>query len=1030
MKKNIFTYIIEKRKITFCLIFLIILIGLFSYVASPKQENPQVTPPVALITCIYPGAGPMDVEKLVSIPIEKAISDIPGYYYASSTSKKNLSTTILWLKNDADVDKAWQELETKLRDVEKDLPEECQSIKVDTDLANAAGVMVCITSQQKAPGQLVGYSEKLEEAILKIQGISKVETVGIPREIIEIEVDVNKLAYYQISLDDIAKALAAQNVTIPSGYIEENSNRIQVNAPGGYQSLADMENMIVQISKETGAPLRMKDLATVKKSTKSDELQIEEDGIPGLLVAAYFEQNINVLTLSETIHDTINLQSEKFPNDVMVDTILFQPEEIQGAVNNFMRNLICGVLLVLAVVWIGMSYRNALVISTVIPLSILMTFIAMYIGKVPVHEISTAGLIIALGMLVDNSIVVSDAIQNKLDAGEEKLWACANGAKESALPILSATLTTIAAFFPLIMMSGTSGTYIFSVPFTVIVALIASYLNAMITIPALAFVFFRPYPPKKKDYLQKIRKFFDKLLALGLSNKKKTLLLSGLLMCMAVFMLIQMGLSFFPYADKDIMHIRITSENSNNIEKTKAAAKEVEKIIKEQPQVINYTTSIGGGLPKFFITADKIGQNPGVAQIMMRIDLSKSGNGPSEKNITNNENESSQENITSNGQLAAVLQRKIDAKLVGASAVVKQLEHSEPSEAPVKIRVYGDQMEDLVEAEKLLIAGLKKIPATLNVRSDLGDKEFQYYINVNQDTASRMGVTNYDIQRQLNIALNGYKASVYRDGKNKEFDMILKGNIKNAEELKKLPIASSITGSKVYLEQLGTLELKSEFPQIERYDRNRSITVLSDILPGQSAVAVEKEMSVYIDEISQQCKNVTFVFDGEGAKIDKYFGDALKFAFLAVLLIYFIMMVQFYSFKQPFIVMGSMPLAILGSIFGLFLFRQTLSFTALLGMISLMGIVVNNAILLIDFVNKAETEGMDGDSAIRFSVDRRFRPIMISTVTTVIGLTPLALSGSGLFTPMSIALMSGLIISTVLTLIFIPVLLSLTNRTN
>lgn len=991
---------------TLCMVVLTIILGLFSYSMSSKQENPNVMAPVALLTCIYPGASPSDVEKLVTVPIEDEIRSVEGYAYSHSTSKKNVSAIVVWIDGDSDADKAWQQLRQKVDNVQQTLPNECTAISIDTDLADSAGIMVTVESAEVSTTELQPYAEKMKEKLLNIKGISKVVLDGEAKQNIEVIVDSQKLTYFSMSLEDIVKALAAENIEIPSGYIDDDNNKIMVNLSGGYQSLENIENTIVGVSKDNGSVLRMRDLAQVNLKKDTEVTSIYNGGYKGILVTGYFEKNKNILTMGKEVEKAIEEVSSQYPPRVTAEIVLFQPKEVEKAVNGFMTNLICGVLLVILVVWLGMSWRNAIIISTVIPLSILMTMIGMYLAKVPIHEISTAGLIISLGMLVDNAIVVSDAIQVRLDKGMERMEACVQGVKESSIPIFSSTATTIAAFIPLAMMSGVAGEYIYSVPFTVIVALIASYVNAMLVVPTLAFLFFKVQKDGVRDYLAPVRVIFEKLLNLGMANRVKTVGFGIGLMALAVVIMLKMGLSFFPYADKDIMHIKIASEGSGNIENTLQLTETVEKILKDQPEITTYTAAVGGGLPKFYITLDKGSENMDAAQIMMRIDL-KNGQ------------------YKSNGELALALQKKIDKVLIGGTAVVKQLEHAEPAEAPVKLRIYGEDMDALVSAEDEMTSMMKKIQGTFNVRSDLRNKEFSYFVDLNRDVSSALGIANYDVQKQLNIALNGYTASVYRDG-NSEHNIIVKGRIGSIEELQQLPIGSSVTGQKVYLSQIGKISLQSEFPEINHYDGQRSVTVFSDVEEGGSAVSIEGKIKQLIEK--NEFGDVSFAFDGESAKISKYFGDAIKYAGLAILMIFLIMMMQFYSFGQPLIVMATMPLAVVGSIFGLFLCRQTLSFTALLGIISLMGIIVNNAILLIDFINKACNQGTEYQKAIRDSVGRRFRPIMLSTITTVIGLTPLAFSGSGLFTPMSIALISGLLVATMLTLVFIPVICSLVGE--
>lgn len=1010
MEKGLIYQAIKNRKITIFTVLLIIILGINCYHVIPKQEKPDVSAPIALITTIYPGASPEDVEKLVTSEIEDEIKEIKGYDNCFSNSKNSLAIIILELHSDADTDKAWDDLRQKMDDLQAQLPDECFPIQIDTDLTETAGIMISLSGKNYSYEDLTSYAEKFEKELAKVKGVSRFEIVGEQNKEIKVVMDYQKLNHYNLSLEEVAQILKIQNIEIPSGAIKDGDSKINVTAPAMYTSLKEIENIILSVSKETGAIVRLRDIADVKWDLEDDTSKIKFMGQNSILLTGYFEDDLNIVLVGKEVEKILEKLNRNLPADLSVDNILFQPHDVHKAVNDFGKNLIFGIILVVVVVLLGMNIRNALVISTAIPLSILMTFIAMYLFKIKVHETSIAGLIIALGMLVDNAIVISDTIQVKINNKIDKLEACITGTKEAAIPIFTSTLTTIAAFTPLMLISGPPGDYVFSIPATVIFATFASYLVAMLVTPCIAYIFFKESSEEAKEQ-SFVRKTFNNLLIKGLTYKKTTLFIALGVLGFSLLLTSHLGLVFFPYADKDIIYIDVTSEIATDIDKTEILAEQVENILKEQEEISSTLTCIGDGLPKFFMSMMKSTQSPDYAQIMAKVDLTKG-----ERRFKNNE------------ELVNFLQDIFDQQIAGGTVTAKLLEQSKPIGAPVKLRISGDDMDRLVEVAEEIKVVLNNIPGTINVRHDAPEKVYEYMVNIDTDRASQIGITKFDVQRQLNIAIKGYNTSVFRkNGKN--YNIILKSNVDSKKDLENLGIKSSITQKKVLLKQIADINLKSQRPTIMKYEGEKTVTVLSDVKSSFSPVEVENLLE-HEKLPGLNIGDVDITFAGEREEIGKNFGSAGKFALLAIFLIYFILVVQFNSFSQPLIILITVPLSIIGSILGLFILRQALSFTALLGIISLIGLVVKNAILLIEYINYAHKNGLSAVEAAKAATDRRFKPITLSTVTTVMGLVPLALSGSSLFVPMSISLMSGLLVATLLTLVIIPIVYVLMEGLN
>lgn len=998
MGKALISAAIKERKVTLFLAALIMLAGLYSYYITPKQENPEITPSIAIVTAIYPGASPEEVERLVTSKIEDEAAELKGYDYTESQSRNSHSVVVIRLTQDADVEKAWTDLRQKMDDLQSQLPNEVQPIEINTDLTETAGIIISMSGESYSYEELASYAEDCKKILTKVPGIARFEIHGKQEKEIKVEVDMALLNQYQLSLEDIVKILQAQNIAIPLGQIKNDSTRLNVSTTGTFTDLTEIENTIITGSRDSGAVVRLKDVATVSMDLEDSNYRIKHNNSNAVLLTGYFQENKNIVLIGKEVEKVIRSFQQDLPDDIHFDQVLYQPKDVSRSVNNFIINLIQGIFFVIIVVFIGMGFRNAIIVSTAIPLSILSTFVMMRLFSISIHQISITALIIALGMLVDNAIVVSDAIQVKIDKDTDRMEACVQGVKEVAVPVLTSTLTTIAAFSPLLMLTSMAGDYIHSLPLIIIISLTASYLVALFVTPTMAYLFFKKSNVRKKEYA--VRKLFDRLLHMGMRHRLKMIFLAFTVFALSLLLATQLGLQFFPKADTNLIYIDMRTEAGTDISKTEALVEQVSSMLDEQKEITSFTAAIGDGLPKFYNTLPIYTPSQDFAQMMLEIDL---------KN---------QKTFKSNTDFANYLQETFDEEISGGTVTVKLLEQGEPIGAPVRVRVTGEDMEKLAAAANQVSHYLSSIEGTLNIDDDLSDKVFEFYVNIDAQKASYFGITKYDIQKEINIGLMGRRASIFRNNNN-EYNILVKSSIESSEALENMAIKSSATGSKVLLKEVASIALRPQMPAIKKHDREKSVTIFSDVKSGFSSVKIQRELQEGLKNLDLE--DVHVVFDGEREKIQEHFGSLGMLAVFALLLVYGILLIQFNSFIQPLIILLTIPLSTIGSIIGLFIFRQPLSFTGLLGMVSLLGIVVNNAIVLIDFINGERAVGRGITEACLEAVDKRFRPIMLSTTTTVIGLTPLVFSGSELFQPMSISLMSGLMVSTLLTLVIIPV---------
>jgi len=996
---------ITERKVTFLLAVMIFLYGLYAYYFIPKQENPDTSSPTAQIITIYPGASSEEVEELVTQKIEDEVASLNGVEYMTSYSNPNVSVVIVTLNYDVDYKEQWDNLRVKLDNIKPELPQNILDYQVNTDLTSSAGIILSLSGSNYSYEQLSDYADHFKKSLEKIEGVKSINIDGEPKKNIVVTVNTKKLNTLAISIKDIYDLIQAQNVTIPAGSIETQYGKIAIKSPSSFNNISDIENLIISGSRENGGLIRIKDVASVAFEYDRTTQNYKQGEDNAVLLTVYFDQNENVVLIGEDVRSEIDSLYASQPKELKMNEVLFLPEEVSRSIEGFIMNLLQGVGFVILVVFLGMGFRNAIVVSASIPLSIAITLIVMNVIGLEIQQMSIAALIIALGMLVDNSIVISDAIQIKINEGIDLKEACYEGTAEQSIPVLTSTLTTVVAFAPLIVLPGEAGEFAKSLPIVVIIALISSYIVAMFLTPAIASVVFKN-THKEKTKKNRMRHFFESGIKGAIKMPRMSIMLIVIIIGLTVFGVKYLKIELFPYADKDLIYVDVYAEKSGDINYTDQLMKELRALLKDEADILNISSSIGGGFPKFYLTVGVRPPAEDYGQLLMKIDLSKTGQ------------------YKTREEFAYYLQNLCDENLTGGTATVSLIEINQPGPA-IDLKVSGLYREDVNRVSKEIYNFMLTDPATINVQNDISEYSYQYQMDIDQDAATTLGLMNYEIQLQTSLAVNGMTSTILQN-KGNQYEIIVKGDIKSIDDLENFKIKSTFLESKALLKQFSDVRLDKELSSIKRYNRNASVSVSANVRPGFSAVDLQKTIENDLLK-NMDLSGVDISFGGDQEIFDKYISGLLGAAIFAVFVIYLILMIQFNSLLQPLIILLTVPLSVVGSVAILLALNQNVTFTVGLGVASLIGVVVNNAILLIDHINRERKSDKSVYDACISSVERRFRPIMLTTTTTVIGLVPMALSKSSFFTPMALALMGGLLVSTLLTLIVIPLVYKITH---
>ncbi len=1001
MKKLLYG-LIKNRKLTLFFVFALIASGIFGYIENPKQESPDFSIPYAMITTVYPGASQNDVDKYVTLPIEEELKKIDGYSSTTSYSSGNLSLIILELKFSADRDEAFREVKDSMRTLQASLPDECGAIDVNTNITDTAGVMLCLSSDTLTNSEIADEAQFITDELSEIDGFLRFEIIGISEMIVSVTADDLKMQQAGLSFSEIVSLINAGSLDIPIGSVKENDDSLAVDYAGGYESLDDIKNLMIGISPETGRTIYLKDVADIEYEQDSSNTYYTHNGNEAIIIAGYFEEGINVLPLKDEITDKLDDLEDSLPQDLDTSLIVSQPDEIDKSLIDFVKNLLVAVGLVILVVLVGMGIRNAVVVSVSLPLSVLISMGVMYLIGIKIHQVSIAALIVSLGMLVDNSIVVSDSIQNYLDKGKDKIDACVSGVKNVALPVLTSTITTIAAFLPFLLLNSIAGDYIKALPQIVSISLAASYLTAMLVIPVMGYIFFKP---KEKIKKKKGPHFFKSLLKAGLKSRALVIGCVIVLIAASAYLAMNLDTIFFPASDKDIIYIDIKNNKSDSADSTQEIIDEISEILSEEKSIKEYTASAGGGLPRFNQIMYVYTKTPDVGQIMMRIDLDAS-------------------DYDTNEELKIYLQETIDDLNLDAKITVKELMYAFPMDEDIKIRLVGDDIDQLKGYENTIYDILNKHEGLTNVAQSNASYIDEYLMNVDERKAAQNMLVAANIQNEASIALMGRTAATVSIN-GYDSDIVVSGDYDTKNSIESIPLK---TANGAYVEAGEVIDLKesSSLSTLPRFEGEYCLAVTADYNLDYDKNETLENIKDDIDEL--ELEDVEIIYDGEDELIKENFGDIGILGIVALVLVFMILMIQFRSFLTPLIIFITIPLSAIGSIAGLWITGLPISFTALLGIVSLLGIVVNNAIILIDYIKKEQEKGVRLKKACLKASQKRLRPILLSTITTVIGLIPLAVSNSELFKPLAVALMFGLLISTLLTLVVLPVFISFTEK--
>jgi multidrug efflux pump subunit AcrB len=979
----------------------------------PRSEDPATTPPGTNIIVIYPGASPSDMEQLVVDPVEEKINELDDIKRIESISADSLAVTAVEFHSGVDMDDTYSKLVQKINSIRSDLPVEITNLEIQRWVMSDYVIILqlALISETASFRELEDEADRLEKLLEKIYGVKRIKKWAIPEQEVRVSVNLEKLSQKKISMNQIIAAIQTSNFNIPGGNIDIASRRFNIKTSGSYESLEEISNTIVHAYGEKVVFLR--DIAEIRFDYEDNVYLARANGKRCVFVTVNQKEGTNIFRVMDGVRIKLAEFQEKLPSSISLYTVFDQSESVSNRLGRFLNSLLQGLVLVGIVVFLAVGVRGSVIVMLAIPISFMISIGFIDLSGYGLQQMSIAGLVIVLGLLVDNAIVVTENITRFMRMGDSKIKAAVEGTRQIGGAIISSTLTTILAFLPIAMMGYMTGDYIRSMPMTVIYTLSASLLVALTLTPFLSSRFLKVN--HKESLLRRflnfmIAKTYKPTLNFVLIRPKATVFFMFCVFLLSLWMFQFVGISFFPKAEKPQIVINIDTPEGSSLEKTDAAARYVEGILERREEIKKYAANVGRGNPQIHYNIESNELMVNHAQVFIEVVKF-------DFNMVEN--------------LVKELRFEFD-DYPGAKIEVKEIEQGPPVEAPIAIKILGENMDILRKVARDVEGIFLATGGTVNVNNPQKTTIVDLHIQINRAKAGMLGVPMVEIDRTVRASIAGMPVSKYRDKEGKEYNIVVRlpfEKKQKPEDFDRITV-TSITGAHIPLNQISSISFKSSPKRIDHYNFDRTVTITSDVEIGYSTDRVTRSINAKLDGY-QWPKGYRYYVAGEMESQQESFGGMGKAIVMAMIAIFAVLVLQFRSFSQPIIVFVAIPLAVIGSIFALLLTRNSFSFTAFIGLTSLVGIVVNNSIILVDYANKLRAQGKSIIDSLKEAGETRFVPINLTTATTIGGLLPLTLRGGTMWGPLGWTIIGGLIVSTFLTTVIVPVLyLLLTKKHN
>ncbi|GAA66465.1 efflux RND transporter permease subunit [Pseudoalteromonas sp. BSi20429] len=1008
---------IEKKVISWMFTLLLLIGGSVSYFDLGQLEDPEFTLKKAMVITMYPGASPQQVEEEVTFPIENAIQQLPYVDYVTSISSNGKSQISVEMKSNyrkEQLRQIWDEMRRKINDLSPSLPSGVYPSTILDDFADVYGVMYSVTGDGYSYDELKDYVDFLKRELVLVKGVSKVTVAGQQQAQVMVEVSTRKLAQLGIAPSHIFQLLQSQNTVSNAGKIRVGDESIRLHPTGEFKDVKELETLLIS---KSGANelIYLGDVAKVyREYAEVPSNIIRYNSQQALLIGVSFMSGVNVVDVGKNIDEHLASLEYQRPHGIHINSVYNQPQEVQKSVDGFIISLLEAIAIVIVVLLLFMGLKSGILIGGILLLTVLGTFIFMKLFAIDLQRISLGALIIALGMLVDNAIVVTEGILINLKRGQTKLKAAVNIVEQTKWPLLGATVIAVTAFAPIGLSSDASGEFAGSLFWVLFISLLLSWITAITLTPFFANLMFKENEFKNEEgqededpYKGFIFNGYKAILDLALHFRKTTLILMVVLLCTAVVGFGSVKQSFFPASNTPMFYVDYWQEQGSDIRSTLEGVKKLEEFLQKEDLVEEVTSTTGQGAPRFMLTYAPEKSYPAYGQLIIRV---------ADREAVATVMQTVRD-YSSNHALSAQL--KIKPMEIGPSTDAKiEARFSGPD--PVVLRQLAATAEELIGSDD----------GAYNIRDDWRARTKMIRPQFNEQKARRLGISKSDLDNVLLTSLSGKQVGVYRDG-TQLLPIIARSPANerlNVESVHDLQIYSPVLGVFVPVTQVvDEFDVQWEDSLIMRRDRKRTITVMADhnVLGDETPAKLFARIRGPIENMELP-RGYQLEWGGEfesSSKAQKAIFGSLPLGYLAM---FAVTVLLFNSLKQPLVIWATVPLAIIGVSAGLLAMNAPFSFMGLLGLLSLSGMLIKNGIVLVDQINLELREGKSPYEAVFDSGVSRVRPVAMAAITTILGMIPLLFDV--FFQSMAVTIMFGLGFATILTLIVVPVLYTVIFR--
>ena len=1016
---NLTKIAIDNNRVTILILLVIFAMGLGAYNQLSRDAMPPFTIRVCSVITEFRGASPERVEALITDKIEKLAQELPELKDVTSESRTGLSIVNIQVTPDIkkeDLQPIWDRLRRKIEGIQKDLPDGVTPRVEDDGLGVVYGIMLGLEGDGYSYYELKEYAKDIRDDLVKLRDASEVEIVGTQEEQIYIEFENARLAEIGLSAGQLQGIIASTNIVFPGGQVSLENERIVLEPTGNYESVEDLKKTLIPLG-QSGTSVELGDIAQITRAYKTPtDNMVRINGNQGLAISIALKDGANLIRLGEIIDEKVKGYNNNLPIGINISRTAAQDFFVEKKVSDFIGNVVQSVGIVLAVMLLFLGFRTGLVVASLIPMALVMALLLMNVFDIGLNQVSLAALIMALGMLVDNAIVVSESMMVKMEDGDPPLKAAMDASTELMIPLLVSSLTTSAAFLAFFLAEDTMGEIMGPLFSVITLALLSSWILAMTMITMLGVSFIRvtkkdPNAAPKFSIFDSLAVYYKDILNWAMQRPARFILGIIGLFIGSLMLFPQLPFIFFPDSDRNLVTLDLNLPLGTKIERTSEVVKVLETFITKELKtnetrtdgILDWTAFIGKGPESYDLGYQPGEANSGYAHLLL--------------------NTSSFE---MNNQVVEILDKFCFETFPDADVVIGPLAGGGGGGADVAVRISGNAPDELYRIGESIKQKMNTINGAKNIKDDWGPKIKKFVIDIDQDKANRAGVSNQDIATSLRSSVSGFRSGSFRDGEdNIPIMMRNEGSQElDGRALGGINIFAQNSGKNVPLIQVANIVPQWQYAKIKRRNLYRTMTVSCDAASGFTANEITSILSPALTEMAETWKaGYTYNLGGESEQSGDAMGAVGEKLPLAGFIILLLLIAQFNSFRKTFIVLATIPLGLIGVIIGLYAFDSYFGFMAFLGVISLAGIVINNAIVLIDRIKiEIDDFGRTPYHGIIAAAQQRFRPILLTTFTTTLGLIPLYLGGGLMWEPMAIGIMIGLLFATVITLLFVPVL--------